>query len=278
MQRRRNMPHRSPIIFWLLLAANVCVDSVLWSLVTGHFDNYSGFASVSLHAMIQSQLSIVCIWTAVTERKNLSTLILPFAAALVAALVTATAMSATRYEPPLTFDSFFVAYLAFFGLHAALLVAALWVFRRTAFWRKRSGVVSTWQYSLGHLLFVMTIIALLALTFRQSPLVGEGGWVNIIFVVSSVLLTVASVFLWSLSWHWLLRLAAVVGISLSLAGLSVFGFSFNEGSLGPILMIIFGAHYLIQGIVLSIWLGVGELLPIAGPDSADSEPPMRPQQ
>lgn len=260
------MPRRSPIILWLLLVANVCFDAILLSWATSQSDEYFAYAALALQAMVQGQLCVVCIWAAVTASKSVWTLLLPFLAALCAALMTATATSR-----PATFNSQFVSHSAYFGLHAALLVAALWLFRRTTFWRRRTGVALAWQYSMGHLLFVMTIVALLAVTFRQEPLAVEGGWDNIIFVGSSVALAVASLFLWSLSWHWILRLAAVLAVAMALACLLVLVFTRGRpGNVGTLFMMIFGSHHLIQGIVLSVWLGVSPLLPAREPCSTES--------
>jgi hypothetical protein len=261
------MSHRWPIIFWLLVAANLCLDAVLfyWTASQGVMSVW--YAAIGLSAMIHSQLSVVCIWSSLATSKGVPLLILPFAASVVAALITSSAMS----RPPV-FDEFFWEHVAYFGLQAALLVAALWLLRRTPFWRRRSGVATTWQYSMGHLLFVMTIIALLAVTLRQAPLVGEEGWMSVFYIVSSVVLAMASVVLWSLAWHWVLRLAGVLGVSIVLACSLMIAFTLGRTSdLESLIFMIFGAHYLIQGIALSVWLGASGLLPGAATGTADSE-------
>lgn len=245
------MTQRSPVIFWLLLAATISVDAIALSWMASEPFPVPVFVTAACHALILSQLSVVCIWSSLSLKKSAWTRFVPGVGAVVATLVIA--MSTNE---PVIFQAAFTTYLSYFGLHAALLVAALWLFERTAFWRRRSGIPRDWQYSLAHLLIVMTVVAILAVALRSSPYFGDDRWINIVFVCSSVALAVASVFLWSLTWHWLLRLAAVLGFAWWLG--AVFIWTNNQGLH---LSTILSTHYLLQAIVLCVWLGCGPVLP-----------------
>jgi hypothetical protein len=244
------MPHRSPITFWLLLAATISVDAVVFSLAAGEQYATLGYLGVALHALILGQLGIVCIWSALNPRPNVGTQIAPWFAAVLASLV-------EGYGDMTTFT----VCIGTFGLYALLLMAALWLLQRTGFWRRKTGSARTWQFSLLHVLTVMTIIGVLATVMRNSPIFGEDSWTNIIFTFSYVALAVASVIFWSFSWNWFLRLASVLSVSALLGiGGSVILFMLI-GHFRVDVVNILHAYYLIQAIVFSMWLGIGPVLP-----------------
>lgn len=249
------MPQRSAIIFWLLLAATLSVDAVVFSWMASEPYPDPLYAVVTFDALILGQLSVVCIWSTITVTTNLWVRLAPIVAVVTAALLTATLV-----DEPVMLSSSFTNHLAYYGLHVALLVTSIWLLQRTEFWRRRSGASREWQYSIAHLLIAMTVVAVLAAAMRNSVFFSEDRWINIAFACSSVGLTVAVVSLWSLSWHWLLRLAGALGFAVLL------GFAFalalvvaSNDRLAPNV----GAHYLLQVIVLSIWLGCGPILPVA---------------
>jgi hypothetical protein len=260
------MPQRSPVIFWLLLAATISVDAVLISLLAS--EPYSGplYVVVAFHAMILSQLSVVCIWSALAAQKGPWTRLAPIPAALLAAQVTAMFV-----DKPVTLTSSFANHLAYFGIHAASLLALLWLLQRTAFWRRRSGSSLPLQFSLAHLLVMMTVVAVLASTIRSSPFFGDERWINILFLCSSVALAMASVCIWNLARVWWNRLAGVLFIAFLLASFVSFASVVTESSGSQwIVSMILGAHFEIQGLVLSVWLGCGPILPPQSSTAAES--------
>jgi hypothetical protein len=246
------MPQRSPLIFWLLLAATLSVDVVVFSQMASKTFPGRTHLVVVLSALILSQLSVVCIWSAFRSTKNVWTRLVPYVTALVAAVLTAMFI-----DDPVEFGVAFKTMLTYYGFHAVLLIIALWLLQRTAFWRRRSGTTHTLQFSIVHLLIAMTVVAVLTTLMRDSPLFGENGWTNLGVAIASVVLAVASVVIWSLSIHWLLRLASVVGIVGCL-----FVAIFLSTGFGPEFPLLFGGYYLIQALVLSTWLGLGPILPI----------------
>jgi hypothetical protein len=156
-----------------------------------------------------------------------------------------------------------VTFLAFFGAHAALLLCALWVFRRSRYWQQRSGTESEWQFSIAQLLAVMTTVALLIVAFQSSNLWNDGGDDTAIFfgfVGSSATLGTAAAYIWSRSSHWFLRIAGVVAVAIGLGALFYFT-SYRE------YMVLFALwHFLIQALVLVVWLAWGEILPVRKSD------------
>lgn len=253
------MSTRSPVIFWLLLAATICVDAVALSWV------YPAppYAVVAIDAILVAQLSIACIWSAFHTTKSVWTRITPILAVLLAASVIAACIPES-----VGFAVTFAIPLAQFGLQTALLVAALWLLQRTAFWR-RTGSARPLQYSLAGLLAVMTVVAVLAAVLRDSPaFYGDRFgvvWRNVAFVCGSVALPVVGVVVWSFARHWFTRLAAVLGFAVLLGALAQLAESYALGP-GPSLSMfgrIIGAYYLVQAVVLSAWLAWGQIIPVS---------------
>ena len=101
----------------------------------------------------------------------------------------------------------------------------------------------------------MTVVALLAVALRYSdPFNGDGALI-FAFFCGSIALATASVFVWSHSRHWLLRLVGVFAIAIGLGAALYFADQ-------PYVVKYVTPHYLIQGVVLATWLGWGQVLPI----------------
>src|SRR3954468_9417031 len=79
------MLQRSPLIFWLLLAATICVDAVAFSWAEAASGD--SFGSVAFEALMLSQISVVCIWSGLRSEKSMWTRFSPFLAVVVASLV-----------------------------------------------------------------------------------------------------------------------------------------------------------------------------------------------
>jgi hypothetical protein len=247
------MNNRSPIIFWLLLAATIGVDAVAMS------SSSLNTSYLIVSALVLSQLSVVCIWLALTAPRTVVLRVTPFFAVLFAAVLSAE--FSAGLEP---FGEYFQFTLTYYGFHAALLMAALWLLQRTAFWQRSGGAIREWKYSVADLLIAMTVVALLAALMRDSPLLGEFGWMNFQLAGGGVVLALVSVVAWSRSWHWLLRLAVVVGCAILL------GAAFLVIPIVSWFYFVFvGTDYLIQALVLSIWLALGPILPVFGESDPD---------
>jgi hypothetical protein len=247
------MPRSQSLIFWLLLAATVCIDVVAFS--NAHSSSPAAYLgpdivrTVICDALLASQISVICIW-AVLSTARLQWL--PAIAAVLAATFVASLFDDTT-------GSFFTGcrlYLNLYGFEAALLLIFLWLFRGSYAWRQRTGA-TVWRFSLSQLLLVMTATAVLATAMRSGPFAEESKWMNIGFAFSVVILSLASAIIWSFTWHWALRFASTLGTALVLG--SIFAFFADFGAAG---FYIIGSHYLVQAIVLSAWLGWGPILPL----------------
>lgn len=109
-------PHRSPVNFWLLLAATICVDAVVFSWFIAGQLSAPWYATLVLEALIIGELSIVCIWSALGATQT------PWArTAPIAAVVFAAWAIATFVNPVVAFSDVFKLYLAYCGLYVALL-------------------------------------------------------------------------------------------------------------------------------------------------------------
>jgi len=254
------MPHRSPITFWLLLTATLCVDAVVLKLAAGESYPSPSYSSVAIHALILGELSVVCIWSSLNQSLTTWTQIAPLLAVALAAFVEGARNRAPGHIADLTT---FTASLGYFGLHAALLLVALWLLQRTAFWRHRTGIARTWQFSNLHLLVAMTVVAVLTVLIRNSEFFfKDDALENITYGCTFVALAVASVVLWTYSCYWFLRLASVVGVGM-LLGIAIFVIYFYGHTGGRTFDVfnVLHVHYQIQAIVLSVWLGIGPVLP-----------------
>jgi hypothetical protein len=63
---------------------------------------------------------------------------------------------------------------------------------------------------------------------------------------------ISIVIIWCFSKHWMLRLAGIIGFTIVLGVVSILIVRIPAA---------IGVHYMIQALVLSIWLGIGQILP-----------------
>jgi hypothetical protein len=251
VQRRFHMQRQSPVIFWLLLIATICVDVVTFVGMRTELYSALFYTSLASSALILGQLSVACIWSALNCAPIVWKLGVPVCAVVCAAWV-----NATFSNDPVQFQSTFVSFLAYSAFHAALLIAALWLLQRTAFWRRTMSDSRAWQFSVAHLLIAMTVVAVLAFASRYTPGLSEGVWIYFLIIMPvPVLLAVMSVIIWSLPWNWLLRLAGIVGSALILAACSTLVADLNFAYFTGVVL-------LVQGLVISAWLAWGRILPV----------------
>jgi len=222
------------------------------------------YTQLWFQSLILGQLSVACIWTAFRAGSLRFKVSMSLLAVVVAALVTA-AFS----NNPVRFGGELMLYLGWYGLHAALLLAALWGLQRTSLWRRITGDSRAWQFSMAQLLVLMTVIGLLSTSLRNSPFSTGDGWLAMIGTILPVAFTVASVFIWVLPWHGIIRLASVVGCALLLAALSAPVGDYNSAYFTAVIL-------LIQGLVLTLWMAWGQILPSkqtsGAPDNAGEQP------
>jgi hypothetical protein len=213
--------HDRPAIFWLLLAATICVDAVASSWVEAGYSFDFGF--VAFDALVLSQVSVVSIWSSLNSENSLWTRCSPFLVVVLATLVYG-----------LFGDSHFIGkvgevpslrmglVLVHQGLHAALLVAMLWLLKRTALWKRRYDSTAEWQFSTADLLVVITVAAVLGAGIRFTKMVDDGDWADIAHIGSSAVVATSGVLIWSL-WRapWVLRASGVMGVAIGLVAVAM---------------------------------------------------------
>lgn len=245
------------IIFWLLLLATAAVDAVALTWVGGAPGPV--LAYVFFDALVVGQLSVVSIRSALSPAKTLWAYLAPAAAAICAGVLL---FPTVRHGAEL---------LPYYALHVALLWAVLKVFERTPFWRRRSGSTADWRFSITQLLVTMTIVALLLVAARDSQyFAGEAAAVSAGFIACSIGIALASVVAWSLTRHWLQRLALSLGAAL-VAGLPWWLAEWLSEQ-GPFLGLYVTGHFLIQALVLSVWLGCWPIIPLRASFGVDVSP------
>lgn len=250
------MPERSSITFWLVLAATILVDAVVLPLaaarVPGPLIVYSLYAKLAVDALIVSQLCAICIWATLSSSKVV------WVPIIVATFVAALAASVFERADIGLSDNLKV-FLSYYGLVATLLLSVLWLFRATKYWRRRCGVDHSWQYSLAQLLIAMTVAAVLMSLVRSGPFEGNDGVVNLVLIASIVAVAAGCVVIWSSSQHALLRFAGTLGWAILVS------IAFGVVTYGSPFSFTLAVHFLIQAIVLSAWLGFGQILPAKQP-------------
>ena len=119
----------------------------------------------------------------------------------------------------------------------------------------------------------MTVMAVLTMAMRGSPFFsGDTQLLSIVFTSSFAILAIWSAFVWSTSLHWLTApgRGACVGACVWECVLAHRGL--RAGNFTSAL----GSHFVIQAIVLSAWLGLGQILPINEVSLAEPMLPMPP--
>lgn len=183
------MNSQSKTVVGLLLAATFAVDLVVanWLAELGPL---SRIAYV-YEALITAQLAVVTIWAVLGFGPAPAKWIAVAAVVGISGLATARLEELTRVESVGIYASFVI-----------LLALTLWTLKQTYFWQRLSGmpVENLWQFSLTHLLIVMTAVALLIGAMRHS----------FVFTVidlwkSYTLLTIGDVLLATstiIAWRW----------------------------------------------------------------------------
>jgi hypothetical protein len=249
-QRRYQMPHRSPIIFWLLLAATISLDLVVfsWSSLFGRSDKYE----LMVLALAFGQVSSLCIWLVFCLRPAARRWLI--AGAVFAAAV----LGIYRSEPGIGI----VESATLIGFHAAAVFVAVWLQKIAA---AHGGQFSTdAQFSIKSLFVLTTATAVLAALVRSSEIV-QAQWVfTVIFILCNVTVAVGCLLLWNRRWHSILRLAA----SLALAMVVGWCLSLVRPSLSDGYEILF----CVEVILIFAWLQFGEIVPYRRQGSEASMP------
>lgn len=248
------MKEQSPIIFWLLLAATICIDTVA---VVWVFTETLNRSEALYYGLSCGQLSVLCIWVAFRARSQYWWWLPPAAVVLLVAVLSYGLFDSAAIRDVVPRE---IA-LANAGLllsQAALLLSVLWVFQQTAVaqaWGPSDS--ARWRFSLKQVFIVMTATAIILISLRQSKLIREVPIPVLIWVINNVLLATAILVIQKSRLHRIMRLAITAGIAMAL-GLVIRLISSGQAN-GVSLN-------LIQAIILFTWLEFGEI----GPESVQA--------
>jgi hypothetical protein len=248
------MQKRTPLNFWLLLTATLAVDGVVvaWGYVTT-LDR----AGNLYFALVCGQISAVCIGCSLSPLRRRWWWVGPLAVCTAVAILT----TWLRHDPNEAYQNFLL-YLSLWLPHAAILLAILWLLRQTSV-AKRWGYQNdkgSWQFSVAHLLSIMTALAVLLAILRTATEMHRF-WIELaIWITNNVMLAIAALIIYSTRWLRPLRAAAILGVSLVLAFATA---TLTQGHPDSLEV------NLIQALVLVMWLAVGEIVPARGAFSDD---------
>jgi hypothetical protein len=249
------MPQCSPINFWLLLAATICVDAVL--MASTYAEAHGNIGSFFV-ALVFGQLSALCVWASFASLQQFVRAIVPFAFSIAAALWMG--LARPRTVPEISFEQLALAYCGLWLTHAAGLMSLIWALKQTAYGRRWSSPVDTgvWQFSIKHLLILMTTLAVLISILRSADLIHEAWMFVVILIANNCGLALACLLVQGATWHVVVRLAAIAAVALLTAALFHAIGNWDDAF----------AVNLIHAIVLFLWLEVGGIMPARDPASA----------
>jgi hypothetical protein len=241
------MPQRSPVIFWLLLAATLCVDAaiVTWMFAKGRVEE----SAPPFLAMSFAQLGILCVWVVFVPKQVRFSWIAPLVAGIVIAVIVA--VSADVDSPGERWEGF-IAFLVLTWTHVAIVLPILWLLKPTRIGVAYAdpGTKPRWQFSVMHLLSAMTCIAVLSVLVRQSVWMRRQMDVLATLPMANVSLLLLVVVAVQIRRHWLLRLAASLAGALAVAA----AVEWSQAEIANGLN--FFVYTLIQAIVLWAWLEI----------------------
>ena len=242
-------PQRFPVIFWLLLAATLAVDAVavLWWAFSGPQQT----AAVTFYTgLIVGQISVAAIWAWSTDSRQFWRWLLPFALIASAAGMTVV-FDNQRFRPDL---EMLLLHVTCFVMQVALILVSLWLFAPMLN-RRTDGTRSTdqWRFQVKHLLVAMTAVSVLIVLTRRSVAIADGTTLSI-WITNNVLVALSAVYILQKHWHWVLRLAALLGVAL---GLSIFYLRLARIGVKEL------PENLVQALVLFCWLQLGGIFPRA---------------
>jgi hypothetical protein len=190
------MPQRSPVIFWLLLGATVCVDGVVlyWLREVG----YSDRVATLFFGLTFGQLSVACIWTIFSP---VWMLIRGSVLSLVIMLI---AVFTPMAEPPFSVTES----LALYAMNSTALVLTLWAMR-TAWQQFELQAV---RYSMLQLMGLMTLLAIMIVLLRSATNLRNAWSIISAIIVSNVVIATACTLISSAHWHWVVRLGSALAV------------------------------------------------------------------
>ena len=253
------MKRPAPLILWLLLLATLSIDAVViaWLVQSPNLQT----AGNLFDALCFGQLSVACIWMVFGQRHVAWKALVGGLALLIAAAATARLFEFRLWET-----------LALYVGYATLLVLLLWTIKQSVL-RPIPLATKTpvWQFSLGQLLVLMTVVGVLISLLRRSELLRSLGEAVATDLFAYSVLAAGQVVIWSRAWNLRLRMTASLARPPSLASPVGFMMGCADPLLGfaPDDITMFLVNGLVQTLVIICWLEWGQILPQADVESID---------
>ena len=255
------VPFRSPIIFWLLVAATLAVNAV----ATYELSQTQNAQVVALFTgLMYGQFSLLCVWVVADRRSGKLRLGAPLLAALIAALLISStgAAGSGELDWPMV-----IGLTVTFSLHTGVLWGLLWFFAPAA-WVSGRGQVGKRQrqFSTLHLLILMTVVAVVLSLLRVNS--DPEGWIIAAsFTLTNAILLFGVLVTMHSPWHLMLRAAGSLALAAGIGWICEWTqFALADWMDAP-------AFFIVQAIVLIAWLAT--CLPKQHVSGLESEP-MRP--
>jgi hypothetical protein len=200
-------------------------------------------------AMSFAQLGILCVWVVFVPKQVRFSWIAPLIAGITIAAIVALSVDGPpvreRWEG-------FIAFVVLTWTHVAIVLPILWLLKPTRIGVAYAdpGTKPRWQFSVMHLLTVMTCIAVLSVLVRQSIWMRRQMDVLAILPMANVSLLLLVVVAVQIQRHWLLRLAVSLAGALAIAA----AVEWTQAQIADGLN--FFVYALIQAIVLWAWLEI----------------------
>jgi hypothetical protein len=244
------MPQRSPVIFWLLVAATLAVDAVVVSWAyAGSLDRVEAL----YFGLVCGQISIVGIWACFSTAPRWWQWLTSPVAAFIAALLTV-----LLYERGQTYgmDDAFELGMVYFSLWTVqllLVIGGVWFLRHTSLGERwgHCAPIGRWQFSLKHLLAIMTFTPIALVAVKETRSIGDVWLPLVLWTLNNAILAVAAAIVHMARFHPVVRLASLAALAIA------FGLFLEGINLGPESMAI----NLIQASVVFLWLEFGQLIP-----------------
>jgi hypothetical protein len=241
------MAQRSPVVFWLLVAATLCVNAlaISWAVVTT-----LNRAEELYFGLVCGQLSVLSCWAFFLDRLRLWRLGIPLVGAIAAAGLTGWlySLEARRFGD---FMDLATLYMSLWLTQVSLIFIGIWLLRLTIVIRDGDqGVPHRLRFGTKDLFVMMTLLALLLAILRYSELVREIWLELILWSGNNAAIALFSVTLQATRWHSLMRLAATAAIVLLFAVvLEVLNLGGEPAAINAI-----------QAIVIFLWVESGQIL------------------
>jgi hypothetical protein len=243
------MPRGQPVVFWLLLAATLCVDVVAVYWILDSLLDFGEPSGTLFLALAFGQLSALCARAIFARERVGWRWLAPFICGLTASLIAAAAENRER-----SIDSEeLVAFIGLFWLHVIIALAILWALKS----HRRA-----WRFSIANLLVLMTVSAIVISIVGRNELLHDEFWSVITLVLGNIVLLAASIVIRYYQDPMMVRVALDCAAAMLIGTLwHVFEFAFADS-------ITLVALYLIQALTLGVWLEF-----IRVPNLADSNAP-----